>query len=91
MWLRAILVSLDSRISDQLISLTTKSPRIITQPLKRKVTAFFCGKLKNHAANCYKRHKKNEKDPSKAKLVKREDIIAVVVVSQVNIAVGNNE
>ena len=48
---------------------------------KKKGNWFVCRNPGHHAATCYKRHKKNEKDPPKAKLVEGEDIIATVVVS----------
>ena len=55
-------------------------------PTFKKIgNCFICEKLGHHAATCYKRHKKNEKDPPKANLVEREDIVANIVVSQVNI------
>ena len=57
---------------------------------KKKSNCFSCGKPGHYVATCYKRHKKNEKYPPKAILVE-EDIIATVVVSQVNIVAGNNE
>ena len=58
---------------------------------KNNGNCFVCGKPGHYAATCYKRHKKNEKDPPKANFVEGEDIIAAVVVSQGNIVVRNNE
>ena len=61
---------------------TTKSTRIITQPLRKKGNCFVCVKPRHHTATCYKRHKKTKENPPKANLVEGEDIIATVVVSK---------
>ena len=58
---------------------------------KKKGNCFVCGKLGDHAATNYKRHKKTKENPSKANLVEGEDIIIAVVVPKVNVFAGNND
>ena len=58
---------------------------------KKKGNCFVCGKSGHHAAQCRHRHKLGDENPPKANLVHGDEIISAVVVSQVNMVVGNNE
>ena len=51
---------------------------------KKKGNCFVCGKFGPHAAQCRHRHKLGDENPPKANLVHGDEIIAAVVVSQVN-------
>ncbi|KAL5787945.1 hypothetical protein ACOSP7_004894 [Xanthoceras sorbifolium] len=50
---------------------------------KKKGRCFVCGKPGHYAQQC--RYKMGDKNPSKVNLVERDDVIVVVVVSEVNI------
>ena len=75
-----------------LISPTRKTTfKNYNQTFKKKGNYFVCGKLRHHAVTCYKRHKKTKENPSKANLVEGEVVTSTIVVSQVNMVVGNND